>query len=368
MRKRTPQQTKLERIRAAAQKRKKPRKAVGVGQRTASEQQKERAQALRAKYGVKFSIRRRKLIISAPQILSIDRNFLETTKFICAVRAAYECGFNSVRVSLKDVEEISPLCITFLAAELDRVSYIRSGKHSVDKAIKKKKKPDLTKLFGATGVFDLLHVDGLQTQGPDIGDEKYIKLRTGQLVDMQTAIAQLSGQVKLIDEFMDSNPKLFGAVNEAITNVRWWAYKDFEEVAAFPKLQDRWWFLASYNTVKKRFSLFVYDSGQGIPATLRRFGWEDFKSTVPVLKFDDSDAIEAAFRKPRSKTGLSHRGKGLPEMRNLLEQFTKGSLRVISGRGYYSYDCDGNVVKKLLPHDIGGTMVAWEIYDTSGKR
>lgn len=193
---------------------------------------------------------------------------------------------------------------------------------------------------------------------------KRILIRSATEVDMEKALKSLISEVDSIKEFVRSNPNLVGAVSEAITNVRQWAYNDMS-LPIPDTIRDRWWFLASYNVELRRFTIIVYDHGQGIPSTLRRLPLETLKVLFSDKLFSDADAIEAAFNVPRSATGEKNRGKGLKEMRNLVDKFPRGSLRVDSGRGSYVYDCgDGSVAKRLYKHDIGGTLITWEIYES----
>ncbi len=321
----------------------------------------ERIDIIGEKYHTAASLVSGHVRIVAPASLTLSQNTDQTIGFLQTIREVVPLGANTISVYLKDLKEMSPICAVLFASEMDRMKRLRGGTHRIPNDIGWQS--EIKKMLNEIGVFDLVGVDNKPQPEQTEDAERYIKIRSANRVDMERAMRSLLTEVDSIVTFVKSNPHMVGAISEAITNVRQWAYNG---MTAEPptEIRDRWWFLASYNIELRRFSILVYDHGQGIPATLRKLGWEKLKAFLSDELFNDADAIEAAFRVPRSATGESNRGKGLKEMRNLLEKFARGSLRVISGKGEYTYDCNGDIGKRLYNYDIGGTLVAWEIYES----
>ncbi|WP_211211107.1 hypothetical protein [Asticcacaulis biprosthecium] len=317
-----------------------------------------------AKYGTEVNVQYGHVSISAPEVLDLQEAGEATIGFLQTIREVVQLSPPTIGVTMQHIRRMSPTCALLFASEMDRMKRIHGGRHTIpadgfwD--------PGIKRMLNEIGVFELVGVDNMPEPQTPITAERYISIRSADIVDMERALRSLMTEVAAIATFVKATPKLYGAISEAITNVRQWAYKDIQYQV--PKqVFDRWWFLASYNEDKKRFSILVFDHGQGIPATLRRLGWEVLKNFLHSSLFSDADAIEAAFKNPRSATGEKNRGKGLREMRNLLDKFSKGTLRVVSGKGEYFYDCEnGGVEKRLYKHDIGGTLVAWEIYESDG--
>jgi len=298
-----------------------------------------------------------------PAALSLKSNADDTLAFLHGVRLAASLNTN-VNLKLENVESISPVCAIMLASELDRLSRVRRARPRITDF--SAWHPAIASTLRQLNVFKLANVVDAPLPIDDGADEQFIDVRSGQVVDMELAYKDIENEVTKLAEFMNSQASLYGAIQEAILNANKWAFEKVGNADIPPVIRKRWWFLASYNLKKRRFSFLVYDHGQGIPATMRRFAADWLRHFSPLHTFNDADAIEAAIKKPHSTTKLDNRGRGLKEMRDLLEKFTKGTLRIISGTGEYVYHCDGSVDKRLYKTNIGGTIVSWEIYDNVG--
>ncbi len=63
----------------------------------------------------------------------------------------------------------------------------------------------------------------------------------------------------------------------------------------------------------------------------------------------------------RTASGLKNRGKGLRDIQEFVLASHKGLLRVVSGRGEYTLDQDGNENSVLHDEPLNGTLIAWLI-------
>lgn len=156
------------------------------------------------------------------------------------------------------------------------------------------------------------------------------------------------------------------AVSEALTNVSNWAYEKVSRKG--PQL---WWVAATLSPLTKSLTVVVYDQGVTIPKSLNRREWyQDMVAKVRALwgtceadgAWTDSQWIAAALEYRRSRSRLDHRGKGLPQMVDILEHCPAGSLRIVSGAGSCYLEKGAKVVEEApLRNPIMGTLIEWKL-------
>lgn len=163
---------------------------------------------------------------------------------------------------------------------------------------------------------------------------------------------------------------LYEAIVEAMQNVIHHAYSiaDSDDVK---KIHRRWWMTGAYHSPTHQLQVVFYDLGVGIPATLpAKHGVEQIRKFLASLGLVNNDAnlIYAAMELGRSGTGLAHRGKGLQQIKALVDDLGPGKLRIMSGRGELIYDSsidDPNEANKYtkVTHSqhLEGTLIQWEL-------
>ena len=183
---------------------------------------------------------------------------------------------------------------------------------------------------------------------------------------------------KLYEFKQFDNPEtdnLYNALIEAVSNTIGHAYPvDYSD--------KRWWAFAQDSRMKEDDSedtLFVCiaDTGVGIPYTMRSEpeNWEialNFLDRlarwltnqglyIPSPLYNkDGHLIQAAFQIGRSRTKRPERGKGLPQMKDILDENEQGSLSIHSGSGYYSYNAhDGTEIVNSEYTFLPGTVITW---------
>lgn len=158
------------------------------------------------------------------------------------------------------------------------------------------------------------------------------------------------------------------AINEALLNVSQHAYGSHNQDAAHSDTDEsehRWWAVGIVHKIDKTLDLFVVDRGVGIPETLRRNVREFAADFFAGKTLSHGDRIRAAMEFGRSSVSQGeNRGKGMPQMLDLLERFPNSMLLVESLRGIYVADYDGAELtqdhsdnKDALP----GTLVWWHL-------
>lgn len=336
---------------------------------------------LRNKYPtVGFKCENRKVTIITPEILSLTHNESETMQFFNILREISSSKLG-ISVAFKSLKEISPLCAMLFASTMHSRQIVRGTKHLAPASMAIDAK--IVKTLNGIGMFDLVSVVNsdeyalTEVDTDEIPDERYIKICSAQAVDMELSVEAIYKEFTGIQVLQSHSQAIYDAMVEAVTNVTQWANKASSDKID-PRLVKRWWLLVSYNETRKRISIMVYDHGDGIPVTFRKRGLEKLRGTapeelqkiIPSLKWDDRIAIHLAFEKPRSASDLPYRSKGLKQMRELIDIFDGGSLRVFSNQGFYKYSRDGvnsepRIESSLKKYDIGGTLVAWEIFETA---
>lgn len=233
------------------------------------------------------------------------------------------------------------------------------------------------------GFFDVVGLTGetehryAETSTGDVLVMSMISGENGnQLPDVSEAIRQLTGFIYDGDPMRAEMLKhLNSAIGEAMINVRRHAYQPpfSSDVAYVP----RWWFTAEANRGSRRLTAVLYDQGATIPVTLpyKHRSWLDVllrgsQDAAPVSQRDqtlvnavdtDPEAIKYAMKEGTTQTDDLGRGRGLPQMRDLIKKYGGGRLTVISRSGYYVYASDAGTYTEKLTTPLGGTLVEWEV-------
>jgi hypothetical protein len=195
------------------------------------------------------------------------------------------------------------------------------------------------------------------------------KFATGHSADgekIQQHIAEFASQVT------SSLPDgLQNALCEAMTNVKHHAYPAEVDV---PESIRRWWIFSKCEAPQPGQSgnlyLAFYDIGIGIQNSLRQNPQGLAEHVQEILqrvgigsrKRQDVELLRLAVEHTRTVTGLSFRGKGLPEMKEFAASTTGGKLTIISGHAQYSFQAnseDATVAK--CDQGILGTLILWNL-------
>lgn len=185
-----------------------------------------------------------------------------------------------------------------------------------------------------------------------------------ELLDYLAVTSELSN--KLI-------PEINSAVSEAMINVARHAYPDeFLDSLSIICLK-KWWMTARANRADNSLTIAVYDQGATIPGTLPKRDWykEKFEILMKpfVSDFDyenrrrtiDHEFINYSMKEGKTQTGEARRGLGLPQMQELIDQCSDGTLSIISRNGLYKYSKGIGVHKRSIEIDLEGTLIEWKL-------
>lgn len=154
---------------------------------------------------------------------------------------------------------------------------------------------------------------------------------------------------------------IFRGVSEAATNAVEHAYVD-DRGDGLPLMQERRWWMFCRESQNKLY-VGVCDLGVGIPRSLPRtysehlLSWA-FETLSLGSRSVDSTMIRAAMELARTRTEKDERGKGLGDMKRVVDQLPGSVLYIFSNRGLLSYSAEG-YQEKQYRNSIMGTIAIW---------
>lgn len=276
------------------------------------------------------------------------------------------------------IEEISPGAALVFAAEYDRAIAIRPW--DIPIINRHKWRRHVHTLLSEIGFFGLLAIpvrDPRESGRPTL---RIAKFETGEKVGNPKAAALmdvLAAMIYAADASAFDDPekairrtRLYDALVEATENTRHHAYPD-DGAFAYPHV-SRWWITGAVDVDHKKITIVAYDQGITIPASLPRWeghsyvlkglrrllGWEP----APDDTSYDGARIRLAVTKPRSSTGLDERGKGLPLLKRIIDECSRGSLRIVSRCGEFVYESGRKPRSRQLQTPMAGTLIEWELW------
>jgi anti-sigma regulatory factor (Ser/Thr protein kinase) len=274
--------------------------------------------------------------------------------------------------------EISTGAAVVLAAEYERVRrFANETPFTVD--LDRWNEGVFRKLF-QLGFFEIV---GITPQRQDVliedGDT-----RTMQIVSMQNAddLERVDRALQALGRFLNpasSIPEnviieLLTGLSEAISNVTNHAYpSDYEP--EYPHI-GRLWISATADRNNQSLTVVIYDQGVTIPVTYPRIARiekvENYLGRAlkqrRAFEFqNDGTYIRAAMKYGGSRTDHDYRGKGLPQMIEVIDRLGRGKMTVISRGGWCYRDARGRLRSGAVPFSIGGTLVEWELELSSNE-
>ena len=277
----------------------------------------------------------------APDRLCLTTHFDELTRLVTKLRSSAEKGF--VLSFSRTVKAVADGTL-FLHSELDRLSLIRR---------KIRFRQSRNQIVNHV----LTHLGVLQTSS------KYVSRRadivgwhTGRGTDVDSEAANKPGE-SLWSRFPRTvRSRVIGAMNEALSNVKW-AYNS--------ELLNSGW-RTYWRSETNAVCFAIADRGVGIPKSLPKTMPEIFADVGRKIigGVRDAELISAALTSNRTASDEAHRGKGLPEMAALLEQWPNAQMTIYS-------NCGKVLIQRKLGkttetktnsrNSILGTLVIWKI-------
>lgn len=180
-----------------------------------------------------------------------------------------------------------------------------------------------------------------------------------------------------VEEFQKSFPNtdsatFYGGLVEAITNCKQHAYTQKRYDSTDMPISPRWWLFQQIKDGKHTVA--ICDLGIGIKRSLlegRKWTVALVDNMLAALRLVKSDAsyIKAAMELGKSKTNKEHRGKGLQDVKNVIDSNGNGSMYIFSNKGIYAYSPSKEPPESLWDRtdSILGTLIMWEIPLSRGQ-
>lgn len=323
-----------------------------------------------------------------PRILCFDQNGPETVVTLAQIRRSLNTPTRGTMTQRKlskhrnarprfagryrrfeDLEIVSPAAALVLAAEYERIRLRSDVSARVIDA--ERWKPEVLDTFWDIGFFEIVGIPQ-NLEKPDLhGDFAVLPMRSGDTADGTAVTALLQDLKGLYPGGTGSTEEkmlhLYGAMVEGIVNVVRHAYPangvyDYRPV-------NRWWMTGAVDREDRWTTAVIYDQGVTIPVSLPN--WQHYAGVTRRIKAamglapqpadprSDGEAIAAAVEESVSSTGEPHRGHGLAQMRDFVNQCTEGYLRIMSRHGEVVFRENGQ--REIKNHDvsIGGTLIEW---------
>ncbi len=301
-------------------------------------------------------------IIQAPQVFSIQqdppRNNL--LKFIDRLRRKIMIDQRSVRINFSTTERMFADGTLLFYAELDRLNRIKPPGIKI-KAIPPRNKK-VSEVLKQIGIYNIVGQPRYPIH-PSSDDVVHWRKATGKEVVGEKYNDILDRYDGIIPEELTT--KLYIGITEAMANCVHHAYIDKREDGIdIENLERRWWMFSQSRN--KELSVVFCDLGVGIPKTLPKTKqdlWKKIVSLVPGKKTEDGTIIKEAVEDSRSRTGESHRGKGLSQLVDFIHdqgKMNKSRVTIFSNFGAIQKIAgeEGYTVKNY-GESIFGTLIQW---------
>lgn len=164
-----------------------------------------------------------------------------------------------------------------------------------------------------------------------------------------------------------ASKKLYRGFTEAMSNSVEHAYLDDPEHTESDETAKWWTFAGIWD---KQLVVVICDKGVGIPKTLPKTqGVTALRSLVAKLGYSldnvkDSIFIKASTEVQKTRTGERYRGKGLKDIKSVIDSIGTGYMSIFSNRGRYIYKGhSGNINEVTFDHksSVRGTIIEWSI-------
>ncbi|WP_139019221.1 ATP-binding protein [Acidovorax radicis] len=278
------------------------------------------------------------IFAQSPETQSIFRRFTQ-------VISGHLLDGHKVRIDFSDVELLHPCGVLLL------LSHVRTWVMSYPEQLSAAYPHDdvVEQMLQSVGMLERLGLNPRKkVDSDDVTRWYFFKGETADASVMVPFMEAAKSKLGEVDQM-----RLYDSIAEAITNVTHHAYDD--EVA------KRWWMFASFSD--DRVFVSILDAGRSIPGTLlEKPGVRDqIRKWTWGKKKVDARMLHAAMG-GKSRTRLSYRGKGLPEMLESTKRMAGSSLTIFSRKGVFHCDSGKDREERAsLPTPMEGTLLLWSL-------
>ncbi|MEX3937406.1 hypothetical protein AB4Y32_37710 [Paraburkholderia phymatum] len=315
-----------------------------------------------------FDPKQQREIVPVPATLDLGQNREAT---LAVARTCRENCFKRRRSTVLDfthTKKISSGAVLLLVAEIDRCRRLAGPKMLTGTYPKDKK---LHGQMRDSGFFEALHVNSRLDGEERTYPMEYIKVVSGSEADGHLARElrlKLLGPLD-VQVAQEAKTSFFRSLSEAMTNVSQHAYPDESLRGKIHVIPKGWWMLGHINKLRSELKVMIVDQGIGIPRSLpKKHPMELINevlskslSLLGIVKPTDGQMIKAAMEVGRSRMGQDNRGKGLNDLKKLIQACGSGRLRILSNHGEYTYTEGGSERLHAYDDSINGTFIEWTV-------
>lgn len=300
------------------------------------------------------TLKPRAVRITAPESICLyKRTYLKVIKFIERLRFLTLHEKKTVVINFNKTNRMESSATLMLIAEIERIQEL-TNKGRIKGNLPKDKVA--SQVFCKTGLSELLNIKHtVEAEHETVTYwNKYLTGIDGTVIEAAQELERIKLKTKYRKAF-------FTGISEAITNITMHAYDKIDtRDDGYKFVEHKWWMFTGCDD--KQMTLVICDIGKGIPVALR--GREDFTILSKAMELltggKDSKAIKTAMEIGKTSSNLSHRGKGMAQLKQAIDVMNAGSLVINSNKGLYIYNADGDEkFSKDLKLSIKGTIVTW---------
>lgn len=286
----------------------------------------------------------------APLVFSFIWNPEETNAFFSKIINFITCRENfgkSLFIDVSKIDRLSSDALMYLLAIVNNLNENFRNKFSFSGNAPDK--PEVKKLFAESGFYQFVKYQGTD---PIIQNKDNIQIVSGENSDTSVAKRMSDFVSKKAGISRQACSFIYIMMIELMSNTHKHAYADRRSIL-FP----RWYCFSEYDG-KDTISFTFMDTGDGVPATVRK----NFAERIDFLKIKgDSKYVTSALDGDfRTSTELSFRGKGLPKIREFCAQSKIQNMRIITNYADVTvYESWYNANNLITP--LRGTLFFWQI-------
>jgi hypothetical protein len=282
-------------------------------------------------------------------------------------------------VDFTTIKTITPASALVLASEFDRAMNVFDAPADWLRAIDINRwDSGVLRTLDDVGFLSLLGVeqqktdvsvqDGIYTV-PFISGAKVHGSMIDRLIRGMATLADSEGVVD--SETLLNRSRVYDGLGEAVQNVEDHAYP-LGGTTSYPVVK-KWWMTGAVEPGKKRFTISIYDHGVSIPASLPKWKrFSDFRAAFAAavgLEYNaappeqhDGQTIAQAVQLGQTSTEEPWRGKGLPVIRDIIENCKAGTVQILSRNGQYACSTGKQPNHCSYKAPITGTLIEWDLF------
>jgi len=291
--------------------------------------------------------------LDAPIHFSLINNDEESLKFFDDFMSFIEKGYYKFQFDMKSVEKLDIEILLYIIS----LHKIYEKKINIQLKIKVPTKQSLKYIMIASG-FSQYFKPNIEIS--EIDEENIFPIcdgatnRLNKKDDGQTCAEAVDFAKKFFNKSDEKNQifrLLYTSLAELMLNTDNHAYdEDLEKTTI-----DNWYLFAV--KLDDKIIFYFFDNGKGITKTARN---KIIDKAYGLINLEQKNILQSVLKGEfRSKTGIGHRGKGLPQINELLTDNKVGLSVILTNkvRRYYNNIDD----YKKVPYDFRGSLFIWTL-------